>query len=87
MSLLVLGVPLQGFSSSILPVEYPLSPFGPLLLIHHPVCHGDGLDAVVVDHVPVPVELGVGLVGALRALVFLRKKCWVLILFTLFSWD
>ena len=37
------------------------------------VDHGDGLDAVVVDHVPVPVELGVGLVGALRALVFLGK--------------
>ena len=35
------------------------------------VDHGDGLDAVVVDHVPVPVELGVGLVGAFRALVFL----------------
>ena len=33
------------------------------------------LDAVVVDDVPVPVELGVGLEGAFRALVFLGKVC------------
>ena len=37
------------------------------------VGEGDGLDAVVVGHVAVPVELGVRLVRALRALVLLRK--------------
>ena len=45
------------------PLPFPFSCFS---------CHGDGLDAVVVDHVSVPVELRVGIEGALRALVYLR---------------